>query len=142
VANENPTGFPKEFTDANAPEGTIEAIRMLMPVLLAGDQPFLSTLRRQYEQATIASIQLTGAGFYAHFIVPPDLPLTEPLRYSGGDAVLTIDNSPLGGGCVLYIQDAHLTTLEVFVYADEGWDEVSHLTRIADVMPPMPRTSE
>lgn len=142
VPNQNPNRFPKKFNDGNAPEGTIEAIRMLMPALLAGDQPFLATLRTQYEKAALASIELTGAGFYADFVVPPDLPLTTPLRYSGGDAVLTIDNAPLGGGCVLYVQDGRLTTLEVYINGDEGWDEDSRVTAIADVMTPLPQKGE
>jgi hypothetical protein len=139
---EGPNRFPREFSESNAPAGVIEAIRILMPALLTGPQPFVSTLRAQYEKAVVASIQLTGHGFYADFIIPTDLQRTNPASYSGGDAVLAIDNSVLGGGCVVHVRDGRLATLEVYTWGDEGWNEDSRLTQVTDVMAPLPASSE
>jgi hypothetical protein len=130
--------FPTRYTPDRIPPGIADAVPRLMSALLDGPHPFLRVLREQYERALITSVELTGCGFFVDFSVTPDAPLTDPLDYSGGNAVLTINSAPNGGGCVVFVKEGHLSMLEVYTFGDEGWDEGSTITGIHDVDPPHP----
>jgi len=95
-------------TQDGAPGAVIALVQQLMPLLIAGDHPAPAILRRQLADAAVAGVEMTGAGFYAEFTVPPSCPLTDPPNFSGGDAVLTLDTAPAGGGCVLHVRYGRL----------------------------------
>jgi hypothetical protein len=129
--------FPKRFGFERVPQGVADAVERLMPALTEGADPFLRTLRDQYMRSRIDSVELTGVGFYMDFLIPDDVPLTTPLVYAGGNATLCIDTAENGGGCVLFVKDGKLATLEVYTFDDLGWTEESRVTEIHDVVPPI-----
>jgi hypothetical protein len=130
--------YPKRFSAEHAPTSVIAVVQRLMPLLLAADHPPLAILREQYRRATIASVELTGSGFYAMFSVPADAPHAEPADFSGGDAVLTLDTAPHGGACVLHVRAGRLESLEGYTF-DGAWTEETKVMAVGDVVPIRPR---
>jgi hypothetical protein len=129
--------FPKRYGPDRVPAGVADAIQRLLPPLTAGDGLFLHTLREQYARSRIESVELTGVGFYVDFLVPDDVPLTTPLSWAGGGATLFITTAENGGGCVLFVRDGKLATLEVYTFDDLGWTDQSRVIDIRDVVPPI-----
>jgi hypothetical protein len=129
-----PDAYPKRFAPDRAPSDVIALVHQLMPLLLEGDHPNLAILREQYRQASISSVELTGSGFYAKFAVPAGGPLTDPVGFSGGDAVLALDTAPTGGGCVLHVREGRLESLEGYTF-DGEWTEKTKVLRVEEVMP-------
>ena len=64
------------------PEGLREfAVKIseaVVPLLLEGEHPVLSTLRQQYRGAVVESVDLDGGGFFVNFSVPAELPAGKP----------------------------------------------------------------
>ena len=105
-----------------------------MPLLLEGDDPILAVLREQYRRSTITEVEMTGHGIYAEFDVPGDVPRTDPPSMAGGDAVIELDTSPYGAGCVVFVSDGRLRTFEGYTY-DGEWTETTRLLGIGEVTP-------
>ena len=126
--------FPRTYSAKTAPEGTVDAIKTVMPLLLSGDDLDAETLRMQYAAARITSVELTGAGFYADFDVPSTMPTTIRPEYSGGTATLRLSDVRNGGGCVVFVRDGRLKTLEVYTY-DEPWSEATRVVAVERVTP-------
>src|SRR5229473_8276297 len=94
-----------------------EAIR----ILLAGDDPVLDLLRRQYEVAHVAGREFSGMGFFANFIVPDEtLSVLNGKNFAFGDVSAEIEGLQNGAGFVLHVQRGLLGFLEAFTY-DEQW---------------------
>lgn len=127
--------FPKRYGPDRIPAGVADAVERLMPALTEGVDTFLRTVREQYVGSRIESVELTGTGFYVGFLVPDDAPLADPLTWAGGNATLAIDTAENGGGCVLFVRDGRLATLEVYTFDDLGWTELSRVIDIRDVVP-------
>lgn len=94
--------------------------RAVLTKLLAGDAPALIALRRQLDIATVASRQLTGAGFYTTFELPHDVPLAPIRRARFGDVEAEIAGLKHGAGFLVYVDDGKLDMLEGYSY-DEPW---------------------
>ena len=124
--------FPKTFNGALAPMGVRAAVKMLMPLLLKGADPFCAVLREQYRRSRIVRVELTGLGFYVDFDVAEDAPTTSPPSFTGGDADIRIDTPHHPGGCVVYVRGGRLQTLEVFTF-DGVWAEESRLVSVESV---------
>jgi hypothetical protein len=101
--------------------------RVLEMLLRAGDEE-LFVLRQQPEHARVSSRKMTGVGFYAEFVVPPEVP-----RVSGrptfklGDVNGRADNVKHGLGFLLYVKEGTLSMLEGYTYDDPWPDEVGGL---------------
>lgn len=97
----------------------------VLNMLLAGDDAVLAALREQLASVTAVSRNLTGHGFYLHFVIPPTtLKLHEILpvkqNFCFGDVVASGESFNSGAGFLLWIQDGVLCTLEGYTY-DEPW---------------------
>src|SRR5271168_1901150 len=100
----------------------------VLEMLLRGEDEELSVLRQPTKQARVSSRKMTGVGFYAEFVVPPEVPRV-PGRptFKLGDVNGTADNVEHGLGFLLYIKAGGLSMLEGYTY-DEPWpDEVRGL---------------
>ena len=127
-------GYPKTYSLHEAPADVIELVRHLMPLLLEGDDPALATLRDQYQQATVSTVEITGHGVYVDFDVPADTMPADPAYITGGNAVIQLDTSPHGAGCVVFVSEGRLRTFEGFTY-DGEWTESTKVLGVGEVMP-------
>ena len=95
------------------------AIRML----LAGDDPILKLLRRQYENARVDQRNFTGKGFFTHLIIPSNTPRLNISRLIIDDVYgLINDNNHVG--FIMFINDGALSCLEGYTYENEWPDQV------------------
>jgi hypothetical protein len=95
--------------------------RGVMEMLVAGDDASLQILANQFAQATLASRELTGVGFYANFAVPSSVPRLEGNGSAHfGDVTAQIDGLQHGAGFVLHIRDGLISCLEGYSF-DEPW---------------------
>ncbi len=134
--------YPKTYSADNMPPSVRAVVQAVLPRLLDGRHPALAALREQLLRATIESVELTGAGFFADLIVPTDAPLADPPNLVGGDAELSISELPHGAGCVLFVENGRLSCLEGFTFGDEEWRERAELLSIGRVTPLDPATSQ
>jgi len=91
--------------------------------LLAGPNPILNALRKQYGKARVKKREFTGVGFWLDIELPPDVapaPLVQRLHLSDVGAELEGVNH--GVGFVLHVRDGLLDQLEGFTY-DEPWPD-------------------
>src|SRR5258706_3245320 len=103
------------------PEPTVFE-KALLDALLAGDHPFLAALRGQYARATPTCRELSGAGLFLNFQVPPDEPDVAPRNFEIGDVYFDLDGLPHGGGALLFVRDGFISFLEAFSH-DGDWPE-------------------
>jgi hypothetical protein len=95
----------------------------VMAMLLAGDDPTLRILAEQFRAAQVTKRELTGAGFYTRFSVPPEAPrLADRPSFRFGDVTAEIEGLQHGAGFVLFVDDWVINFLEGFSY-DEFWPE-------------------
>jgi hypothetical protein len=127
--------YPKKYTGDSAPAQIVELVGRLIPALLSGQQPVHAVLLEQFNQATIREIELTGVGFFVEFDTPTDVPLTTPSDITGGHAEIVLEGVPNGAGCILWVCEGRLSTLEGFTYGDEGWPDDARVVRIENVIP-------
>jgi hypothetical protein len=98
-------------------------IEELTTRLLAGDEPMHAVLRDQYKLASLRSVKLTGAGFFANFDVPHEASLVAPPRILGGNVQMTVDGMPEGAGSLIGVEDGRLSFIEVYIYGTLPWTE-------------------
>ena len=110
------------YSKSDIPSQVSELIANLMPLLLEGDEATLLVLRNQWSVATIASVEYSGAGFFANFSVPDSAMKTDPLNFCGGHADISASGVEHGAGCALDIEQGTLSYLEIFTYG-EDWPE-------------------
>ena len=127
--------FPKTYTAETAPVEVLSLVHRVMPLLLDGEHPALASLREQYRRAKIGAVELSGAGFFLDFEVPPDAPRAHPANFTGGSALIELAGAPHGAGCALFVRDGVLSMLEGFVYGDGVWSEEAQVLAVSDVTP-------
>jgi hypothetical protein len=103
IPNPDPTAFEVALADA----------------LLAGDLPFLATLRSQWNAATFESRELSGVGFFLNVAIPSSAPRVEPPNFELGDVYFETTTLPHGGGAVLFIRRGVITMLEAYAHDGE-----------------------
>ena len=130
--------WPMTYAGADAPKEMLELVGRVMPLLLAGDHPVSAVLREQYRRAEVRTIELTGVGFFAEFIVPRDAPRTEPRNFAGGEVSIEVQGVTRGAGCLLFVRDGVIGTLEVYTYDDE-WPERPVVVSLTEATPAVPR---
>lgn len=98
--------------------------KQVLEALLSGHDEVLAILRQQAKQLGVVSREMTGAGFYTEFLVPPAAPRVpgDP-TFKLGDVNGTADNVRHGLGFLLYVEGGVLSILEGYTY-DEPWPEV------------------
>jgi hypothetical protein len=131
------SAWPKSYAGENAPPELLVLARQLVPLLLSGRDSNSEVLRRQYGTSRITEVTLTGVGFYIDFEIALDAVLTQPLNLSGGSVFIEVEGVPHGAGCVLFVRDGRLDSLEGFTYGGE-WPERFVVKALTDVKPLTP----
>jgi hypothetical protein len=98
----------------------------LLTKLLDGDDPFLASLRRQVEEATIVRRELTGVGFFVDFSVPDSVPRISSGRILVDDVRFDLEGLDHGGGVILFVDDGRISQFEGYLYG-EDWPEAARL---------------
>lgn len=127
--------YPKTYESADALPAIAQILHEVLPRLLEGDDPMLLGLRAQQRQLTVGSVQLSGVGFFAELIVPPDIPAVSPARLVGGNADIQLTGVMHGAGCLLFVEEGRLTFLEGYTNAGEEWRPDSHVLSIGHITP-------
>lgn len=98
--------------------------------LLAGEEPVLNALRRQFTRATVLYKVFTGHGIYINFHLPSDvIPLHKEFRvkprFCFGDVEASIPSLEYGAHFLLWVEDGLLASLEGFTYDESYPQEIS-----------------
>ena len=112
-----------------------ELIDRLMSLLLEGTHPSLAVLRAQHGASRLRSVEFTGHGFFAAFEVPDQVPRVEPASFTGGNVAMRMSWLETGAGCLLFIREGRLDTLEGYTYGDEAWPAEPVIESIDAVQP-------
>ena len=92
-----------------------------MEALLAGDDPRLAALRKQYATATVRDRQFSGVGFFTDFQVQASIEKTTPSNFELGDHfLLELEGLQHGAGVVLFVRNGVIETLEGYCFG-ETW---------------------
>src|SRR5687768_15263392 len=128
-----------EYPRAVAPEALAPRLRTLIIALterlLDGPTSTHAILREQFARAWITRVTLTGAGLFADFECPDDVPLTEQADLIGGDVPITVEGLAAGAGCLVAVRDGRLAFLEIYAYGEESWPEDAHVLSLGDPVP-------
>ena len=100
----------------------VEFEKILMKMLLSGDDEVLNKLRKQYEVAKIESREFSDAGFYTSFLVENrnDLCIMNK-SFHIGDVDGNVDGIEGAVGFVLYVKNGYITLLEGYTNAVDTW---------------------
>jgi hypothetical protein len=126
--------WPQTFTASTAPPEMVALIAQLMNLILAGEDSPAAVLREQYAHARLAELTLTGAGFFADFDVPSETRRVDPPRMVGGSAEIDIEGVEHAAGCVLFVGEGVIQTLEGYTYTDE-WPIHPRVKAIRNIVP-------
>lgn len=104
----------------------------LMNALLEGNDRIRKTLRFQWENSSISSRELSGAGFFLHFNIPENIPKIKGKQNieisrnkKGLSIAANIPEVKHGTGFILFVRDGKIDWLEGFTYADPWPENVS-----------------
>jgi hypothetical protein len=122
------------YAPEEAPREVLDLAALLVPQLLAGDNPQLTLLRSQFEQGRVSSVESSGVGFFVNYDVPTELAIVTPPNFAGGDARIKVAGLEVEAGCVLFIREGRLAFLEAYTYG-ERWPEGSEVISVAGVFP-------
>lgn len=101
-------------------EQLLKLVREVMKMLLAGNSAELEILRSQYDQSSIKSVELTGAGFYIDFDIPGSVQrLDKRCHMYIGDLGGEVEGLEAGLGFILWIDDGAISSLEGYTYEEE-----------------------
>jgi hypothetical protein len=90
--------------------------RQVMAGLLAGDDPLLEALRRQYAEATVRGRETTAAGFITRFDVPDGIPPIERKLLHLDDLQVQLAGASAPADTSVHVHHGRLRSLECFVY--------------------------
>jgi len=90
--------------------------KQIMTALLAGDDPLLAALRRQYAAATVRDREINSTGFVTRFDVPATVPPIERKLLHLDDLQVELDGAKTPVDTALNVHNGHLRSLECFVY--------------------------
>ena len=128
-----------KYQPDEAPSAVLALADRLVPLLIRGDHPALAALRQQLPRARVNQVEMTGVGFYIDFEVPADVALTEPANFAGGHAEIGLAGADYPAGCVLFVRNGRLATLEGYTNADELWPEDAVVVSVENVVPVCPK---
>lgn len=90
--------------------------KQVMDGLLAGDDPLLETLRRQYEGATVRDREMTAMGFVTRFDVPESIPPIDRKLLHLDDLQIELEGAEAPADTSVHIHHGRIRSLECFVY--------------------------
>ena len=88
----------------------------VMTALLAGDDPVLEALRRQYAASTVSGREKTATGFITRFDVPQGVPPIERKLLHLDDLQLQLAGTATPADASVRVHNGRLRSLECFVY--------------------------
>ena len=127
--------YPKTYESVEDLPSVARIVREVLPRLLEGDNPILVGLRAQLRQLVVSSVEMTGVGFFAELLVPLDIPTMSPAHLVGGNADIELTGVENGAGCVLFVDDGRLSTLEGYTFGGEEWRTDAFVLSICRVFP-------
>lgn len=90
--------------------------KQVMAGLLAGDDPLLASLRRQYAAATVRGREMTATGFVTRFEIPTDVaPIARKLLHLD-DLQVELEGAKTPADTSVHVHNGKLRSLECFVY--------------------------
>jgi hypothetical protein len=113
--------YPKTYESSSELPSVAAVVRDVLPRLIAGEDPTSAGLRAQMQHMTVGPVEMTGVGFHADLVVPPDVPAVQPSRLVGGDAEIVLSGAEHGAGCLLFVEGGRLSSLEGYTYGGEEW---------------------
>ena len=93
--------------------------RQLVTALLAGDDPLLDTLRKQYEAASVRGREQNATGFVTRFDVPETAPAIDRKLLHLDDLQVQLEGASTPADASLHIHNGRIKSLECFVYDGE-----------------------
>ena len=130
--------YPKVYGPDHVPPAVQTLVDRLLPALLEGAHPALACLRQQLRYLRVAKVELTGAGFYVDFEVAGEVPLADPPNFAGGGADIRLRDFALPAGCVLFVRQGRIATLEGYTYGDDEWSSGAEVVSVEHVLPVHP----
>ncbi len=92
----------------------------VLQMFLKGDDPMLSTLRRQLAVASVKERDYTASGFFTMLEIPLDAPrLEHSTSHALTDVLAEHPGLEYGAGFVLFIEGGVLNCLEAFTYGED-----------------------
>ena len=96
---------------------TLEELeQQVMTGLLAGDDPLLDALRKQYAAATVRGRETTATGFVTRFEVPADVPPIPRKLLHLDDLQIELEGAATPAETSVHVHNGRLRSLECFVY--------------------------
>ena len=98
-----------------------------LEMLLDGDDSMLANLRRQLEVVIVSTREISGSGFFTHFILPQTSmvsAINPDANFKIGDVNATIEGLNFGAGFLLYVENGVISMLEAYSY-DEPWPDTT-----------------
>jgi hypothetical protein len=89
----------------------IELEHTLIEALLAGDDPMLEALRKQFAAASVSQRDFTGVGFFSHFKVAKILSPVTPANFDISDVFIEFENAESGAMAVLAVRNGMIDHL-------------------------------
>jgi hypothetical protein len=93
-----------------------ELERQIMTALLAGDDPLLETLRKQYASAVVRDREISAGGFVTRFEIPAGAPLIDRKLLHLDDLQVELEGLTAPADTSLHVHKGLLRSLECFVY--------------------------
>jgi hypothetical protein len=88
----------------------------VMRALLAGDDPLLETLRKQYAAATVRDRERSANGFITRYEVPASVPLIDRKLLHLDDLQVEVEGANTPVDTALNVHNGRLRSLECSVY--------------------------
>lgn len=99
--------------------------RSAMNLLLAGDDPMLAALRRQYREVVSRTYQYTGVGMYIHFSTSDSkIASSNSSSFCFGDIEAEISPPTQRIGFLLWVKNGALSNLEIYTYSEPWPDRI------------------
>jgi hypothetical protein len=131
--------YPRELTGAEISPRLATLVRELATRLLDGPTAEHGILRRQLAAAEIVRVTLTGAGLFAYFALPPDVPLISPREMIGGEVRIEVPGLDVPAGSLLKVSGGKLAFVEVYTLGEQPWPDEPADISFCEVMPlPIP----
>jgi hypothetical protein len=127
--------YPRIITGDEISPRLRSIVASLAERLIKGLTPSHAILLEQYSRARLRDVELTGAGFFAHFEVPKDTTRVEPARVIGGSVSMDVEGVRGGAGSLLSVSDGRINYVEVYLYASNSWPEDANVLSYLDPVP-------
>jgi hypothetical protein len=90
--------------------------RQVMTALLAGEDPLLETLRKQYAASVVRDREVNATGFVTRFEIPAGAPLIDRKLLHLDDLQVELEGTTSPVDASVHVHNGKLRSLECFVY--------------------------